>query len=969
MSHVTGSVQPQSPVFALGPAAAAGTTAYTFNPPTSPQPGGTKLLILHFTGVALPGGSRLEVDLGYGTDVFTAADGPSFWTRPVNVFALPAGVTMRLVATGAGAGASIDRYGRGERHAGAQDPTALSNCDPFLGSATYTEPKYDPFWYCAEPPDWDNIRCVAAGDIRRDVAASVGMIIHEDAGHLSTCSVTLVDADLVVTAGHCLTDLVADAASGSIVFGYQTNCDGSRPAGYAPIVAKCLEVVEHRNDFGGDYALIRIKVPAGGLGIPSRQLRHDVPAADEPVFGVHHPNGSVMKLSPPRGAGLSKVKGSSSTSVRVPIGFDVSGGSSGSALFDQAGRVVGVLSAGNPCGRGGATPTELSYFPVATMLTQVATPPPPAVQRDVVLVVDRSGSMSLLGESGRPKIAEARDAASLFVRLVRASTGNKVGLVSFSTTSTSDVALSLVTPASKTQLVGPAPYITGAVGALAPGGTTSIGAGLDRARSMLHSPADAQPDAILLLTDGLQNTPPMIADVEGGLAGIAIHAVGYGSPGSLDGQLLTALASGHNGRYVRADSSLRLEKFFAQAFGAIFEAGLLTDPEFDLPEDQPTGDPMPFDVCGEEAVTVVLGWDDETVDLGLEVTTPGGTVLSAATPGVVADGGRTWRFMRIPLPALGERDGQWSARPYRPGGGEFPPGGPAVRYFTSVVASGGPQLLQDQQPVRYYTGDPVNPLVRLAYATGGSPENASVQVTVTGPDVSAGTFMSQQGLAAPLTVDGDVIPGRQATVLAAESAGSPPVGTVERLTTPLGQEPGDLRGAFEGGGRFGKELVDLLTVDGDYTVHAVATYGEDCVARREVLFSWHVEVGVDPEASDIVVTASGTSGGDTTGTITITPKDKYGNHVGPGLGGALGISGAGGTTVTGPVVDLGNGSYDLPASWPAGGTPGVVVGQPGRPPVVVAPPATSPWGTWPGCLPWLLLALCLLVIVVLLLLL
>ena len=385
MSHITGSVVPQVPAFSLGPSGGTGTTNYVFNPPASPAPGGTKLLILHFTGVSLPAGSRLEVDLGYGTDVFTSADGPGFWTRPVNVYALPGGVTMRLVATTAGAGATIDKYGRGERHAGAQDPTALSNCDPFLGAPTYTEPKYDPFWYCSEPPDWDNVRCVPTGDIRRDVAASVGMIVHADGDHLSTCSVTLVDADLVVTAGHCLTDLVNDAASGSIIFGYQTECDGSRPAGYAPLVAKCLQVVAHHNDSIGDYALIRIKAPAGGLGIPSRQMRHDLPAVGEQVFGVHHPNGAVMKLSPPRNSGMSTVAFSSATSVQVPIGLDVSGGSSGSALFDAAGRVMGVLSAGNPCGRGGGTPTRLSWFPVATMLVQETSPITPPVQRDVVL--------------------------------------------------------------------------------------------------------------------------------------------------------------------------------------------------------------------------------------------------------------------------------------------------------------------------------------------------------------------------------------------------------------------------------------------------------------------------------------------------------------------------------------------------------------------------------------------------------
>jgi hypothetical protein len=292
-----------------------------------------------------------------------------------------------------------------------------------------------------------------------------------------------------------------------------------------------------------------------------------------------------------------------------------------------------------------------------------------------------------------------------------------------------------------------------------------------------------------------------------------------------------------------------------------------------------------------------------------------------------------------------------------------------VRYFLSVVASGGPQLFREPQPVDYYTGDSVNPLVRLGYAAGGSPEGASVQVTVVGPDVSAGTFVSGQGLAAPLALGGDTIPGRQATVLAAENAGNPPIAIVERLTTQLGQEPEDLHGAFEGGGRFGKELPDLLTVDGDYTVHAVATYGDGCVARRELLFSWHVEVGVDPDATDVSVTQTGTAGGVGTGTVTITPKDKFGNKVGPGRADGLDLTGIPGTTVTGPVVDNGDGSYSLPVTWPGSGTPGVVVSQPGRPPVVVAPPATSTPGSKWGCLPWVLLVLALIAIVVLLILL
>jgi hypothetical protein len=871
------------------------------------------------------------------------------------------------VAAAANATATLDKYGRGERHAGVQDPTALSNCDPFLGSSPYTEPKYDPFWYCANPPDWDNVRCVSTGDIRRDIASSVGMIVHADGATVSTCSVTLIEPDLVVTAGHCVTNLVEDAASGSIIFGYQTECNGSRPSGYAPLVVKCKEVVRQRNSLGHDYCLMRLVVPPGGLGLPLRQLRHDLPALGEQVFGLHHPNGAVMKLSPPKATGMSTVTGSSALSVTVASGFDVSGGSSGSALFDTAGRVVGMLSHGAPC-----QGSPLVYYPAASMLADIAAPPPPPVQRDVVLVLDRSGSMSLPGLSGRPKMAEAADAASLFVQLVRAGTGSKVGLVSFSTTSSQppDVALAPVTSTLKSQLVGPAPYVAGAVGALTPGGSTSIGAGLDTARAML-AVADGQPHGILLLTDGLQNTPPMISAVEAALGGIDLHAIGYGTPGSLDGALLSALASAHNGAYARADSSLRLEKFFAQAFGAIFESGLLTDPEFDLPQDQQNGPQMPFDVCGEEAVTVVLGWDDPGVALDLAVTTPAGTLVSPTGAGVIADAGRSWRFFRVSLPYGAERDGQWSATAYRPGGGgELGGGGPAVRYFLSVVASGGPRLSREPQPVRYYTGDIVNPVVRLGYDDGGGPEDATVQITVTGPDASVGSYLTAQGLAAPVAVDGDAVPGRQATVLAAENAGTPPIRQVAKLTTGLSGEPGDLRGAFEAGGRYGKELPDLLTVDGDYTVHAVATYGSACVARRELLFSWHVDVGIDSASTVLVVTESGQSGGTSSGTVTLTPQDRYGNKVGPGSSGGLTVFGGVGTVVSGPPLDNGDGSYSVPVSWPTGDQPAVVVGQPDRPPVVLAPPApggggpTAPW----GCLPWLLLAVALVVILVLVLL-
>jgi hypothetical protein len=195
-------------------------------------------------------------------------------------------------------------------------------------------------------------------------------------------------------------------------------------------------------------------------------MRMDLPAVGEQVFGIHHPNGAVKKLSVPHPA-FGTVTSSGGSGIGVSL--DVSGGSSGSGLFDTAGRITGVLSNGVACG--------LSYFPTATIQQDIATPP--AITRDVMLVFDRSGSMSVPGTSGLAKIDEARAAASLFVQLVRAGTGNRVGVVSFSTAASSpvDFPLANVTAGSKNTLIGPSPFTTGIVGGLTPGGSTTIGVG------------------------------------------------------------------------------------------------------------------------------------------------------------------------------------------------------------------------------------------------------------------------------------------------------------------------------------------------------------------------------------------------------------------------------------------------------------------------------------------------------------
>ena len=126
------------------------------------------------------------------------------------------------------------------------------------------------------------------------------------------------------------------------------------------------------------------------------------------------------------------------------------------------------------------------------MLADTVPTPPPVITRDVMIVFDRSGSMSSEDGTGRKKIEAARDAVSLFVQLVRAGTGNRLGLVAFSTSASSppEFPIAPVTdPANKTALIGPPPFSGGVVGGLTPGGMTTIGGGLDAGRAQIAVPS------------------------------------------------------------------------------------------------------------------------------------------------------------------------------------------------------------------------------------------------------------------------------------------------------------------------------------------------------------------------------------------------------------------------------------------------------------------------------------------------
>jgi hypothetical protein len=983
MSHRLGSLITLGSPLVIGPDSGASPTAtntwtVTFSPA---DPGGvTKFQILHFTGASLPGSNRLEVDLGYATDIFTSASGADFWSRPI------AGnsVTIRYIDDGVGPPSGkvdLGEYGRGEGLAGGG--ATNTNADLFLLSSPYVEPTFfNSAGVCpgGANPSWENVAVLPAG-VMRDCAQRVGMILHAHDGHLSSCSGTLMTtdpatgtADLVLTAGHCITG-AADVASASFTFDFQTNADGTRPAGYNPRFFKVRRVVRAGlprpptdTRPSRDYCILQIDTPSGGFPFTPLALRSSAPAISEQLFVIHHPRGVTKKVSRRPADPQCSVNPEPTNPPRAGVLYyscDSDNGSSGSSVLDMQGRIVAVNDwAFSSCLNAGERATDI--------LADIATAPAPPTDVDVVVVLDRSGSMSLPGMSGATKMREAQQATALFIDLLRTDRTHRVALVSFSTSPGVNSGLTQVTAAHKDVLIGPDPHDSGVVGALSAGGMTTIGGGL-RVGKMQLSASSANTPAMLLMTDGLQNTPPMIAEVETELGGTRLSIVGFGTEASLDGPLLTRLARDHGGIYGRAGDGLKLKKFFVLSFGNIFHTASSMDPEYVLEADASAAEPIPFSVCGEIQITVVLGWEHSREDLTLRLETPAGTTITPSSPGVVSSSGDTWVHMRLQLPFNAERDGEWQiivARPSIPTvsiRADVDVSEPVERFFVTVVVDGGPQL----RPIdgfRYYTGDALIPQVELRYPTGELVHDATVILEIEAPDNGTGNVLVESGLRSATEPDGDTLDPRASTLIALENEKGSELITRTTQSFELFDDGDHFDGGMEPDGVFADVLTGMTRHEGNYTFRARASYGDVCQGTREVSWSIYVGIAIDPDATTVTAETVGTlpDGRDQV-RVTFTPRDRFGNHLGPGRLESFEIAPLAGDELIGSVTDQGDGTYTQDVARDPGAVtePGVSVTQPERPPVALTPSkgkvGCPPWLWWLLVLGWALLVILLIV--------
>ena len=201
----------------------------------------------------------------------------------------------------------------------------------------------------------------------------------------------------------------------------------------------------------------------------------------------------------------------------------------------------------------------------------------------VMLVLDQSGSMDWLAgiDQTTKRMDVLHQAAAQFVQLAQDSSrqGDAVGMVSFDHNAYPGVAV--------TTNLGTgfdlAPVAT-AIQNLQPAGATSIGDGVALGRNTLNPVAGFNQKAMVVFTDGLENTPLYIADVLGSIND-RTFAIGLGTAQQVSVGALTALANNTGGRLLLSgqlspsiDDYFRLSKFFMQVLAGVTNTNIVTDP-------------------------------------------------------------------------------------------------------------------------------------------------------------------------------------------------------------------------------------------------------------------------------------------------------------------------------------------------------------------------------------------------------
>lgn len=532
-----------------------------------------------------------------------------------------------------------------------------------------------------------------------------------------------------------------------------------------------------------------------------------------------------------------------------------------------------------------------------------------------VLVIDHSGSMS-----SQDKMASAQTAGELFVDLAEANGVPGLGAVGFSTTAAVLSNSSLdVLDATK------AANVKADIDDLSPTDMTSIGHGLEVANAeFAGDPVDATNEIMLLLSDGKENTAPLIADVQDDVstAGIKVYTVGLGTDWAIEPEKLEDLATFTEADYRMTDDATILEEFFIQILASALDGDMDGDMDADGDSDTDAITHLESDIlnglsdsaasysigekfkavhviASDRRLNVILTWNDVNMDnMNLVLVAPDKTVITAnsarGNKNIIYKRGTTYAFFTIQLPVLGNHAGTWWAF-------ALVPDNSTVSYAFKTMITSGLNIAIETSKSTFQTGDKIGFSVKVN--NSGQPvPNADVKVISDQPLLGIGNYLAQ---------DIDVSGGG--------SVANDPVSAKEKKMLALlkGEDENPfIREVFEfklnedialGLGGYSNNLY-TATTPGSYNFTIVID-GQTGDGKRFIRYKTITKVvRVKTSADSSIINLALTGKTANTVMLDFTPVDVYGNLMGPGYAGNIKLLTQSGKPV-GNIVDHNNGTY------------------------------------------------------------
>lgn len=315
-------------------------------------------------------------------------------------------------------------------------------------------------------------------------------------------------------------------------------------------------------------------------------------------------------------------------------------------LIDQEGYFAATV--------GGEYP--LGDFHVGLTATTV-----PRENNSVSLVLDRSGSMSDPAGGTSTKSTLLKNAVSVFNTLMLPN--DEIALVSF------DDLIATPAPIQAVSAGAVPPVLSGTD--LDPRGWTCIGGGILQGATELGLATHTN-RSMVVLTDGIENRHPYVAELPAGTITSRTYAIGFGLPGDVSTAVLQQITSNTHGDLIitgnisTAEQGFNLTKYFVQVLAGVTNMNVLLDPQGSLFFG--SKHVIPFDLTDADVYADIIALCPLPQLLDFTLETPSGKIIKPSTggPNVKYATGPQVAFYRVTLPALaadpgGSHAGKWKA--------------------------------------------------------------------------------------------------------------------------------------------------------------------------------------------------------------------------------------------------------------------------------------------------------------------